>query len=480
MKYLDGRPYLLVLLFFALVFLSQSCEKKPKHLHKSTDSSVSIEYPETYELSNIILALTDYGKSDRWEVRKGFPYYKKVMAHFESFKRHPLLDSVNYSRERWKEYLSFRTDAYAFAFNERGDLERKKDFLTNPEVSPFDDYLELINDFAKQTNFREFFKRQKPFRDSVLKSYKKDYFINEMRSFLQNEFTVPVYEKKYKVVLSPFVYRMNCHRSIDSVTEADFPTLSDYILFDSIPGSLENKIIACHSLFTEMDHAYVNPTSSKYADDIEKVFKDSIWDIKSGYQAYERGVFNEYMTWAVYDLFVYEFFPEQAGPLTTYWHYQNESRGFRYSYYFANLLRSIYENRMENELIENLFPKLLNKISESQQHLTKPEIKSNDTIKLKKTLNTKIQLCFSEPMQETHDFQLLLRSQKKTDTIDITRKSNLIWSSQSKIASFNLDLSKYKGEYLTVYFNWWGVEKPLVSKKGVLLTSGSKVVLKND
>lgn len=37
--------------------------------------TAQIEIPETYELSNIILALTDYGIQDEWEVQKKTDYY---------------------------------------------------------------------------------------------------------------------------------------------------------------------------------------------------------------------------------------------------------------------------------------------------------------------------------------------------------------------------------------------------------------------
>ena len=37
--------------------------------------SAEIEIPEVYELSNIILALTDYGIEDEWEVQKKTDYY---------------------------------------------------------------------------------------------------------------------------------------------------------------------------------------------------------------------------------------------------------------------------------------------------------------------------------------------------------------------------------------------------------------------
>jgi len=80
---------------------------------------VRVEYPESYELANIILSLTDYGKEDKFEVRKDFEYYNKIQEYFKRVNDHALLDTVNYSRERWEEFLSFRTDSHAFEFNSK-------------------------------------------------------------------------------------------------------------------------------------------------------------------------------------------------------------------------------------------------------------------------------------------------------------------------------------------------------------------------
>lgn len=148
-----------IIYILSLIVFTFSCNNSKK-IDKESKEIIRIEYPETYELANIILALTEYGKTDKWEVRKDFDYYNKVQEYFKPVNEHPLLDSVNYSRKKWEEYLSFRTDSYAFEFDENNQLKRKFDFYTNKGFQPFDDYLDLINDFVKKSNFREFFKKK--------------------------------------------------------------------------------------------------------------------------------------------------------------------------------------------------------------------------------------------------------------------------------------------------------------------------------
>ena len=101
-------------LFIALTLLTLNCYAQ---------DNIKIEMKESYELSNIILALTQYGRTDRWDVQKVTPYYDDVLKYFEPVKNHPLLDSVNYSRAEWKKFLGFRTDMYAFSFDQNGKLK---------------------------------------------------------------------------------------------------------------------------------------------------------------------------------------------------------------------------------------------------------------------------------------------------------------------------------------------------------------------
>ena len=65
-------------------------------------------------------------------------------------------------------------------------------------------------------------------------------------------------------------------------------------------------------VFTEIDHNYVNPITSKYRDDVEKIFSNrTVWTKEGGdtdnYTTPES-VFNEYMTHALFCLYVQEMY----------------------------------------------------------------------------------------------------------------------------------------------------------------------------
>ncbi len=473
------QPLTIIICTLSLVVFTFSCKNSKKENIESKEI-IGVEYPETYELANIILALTEYGKTDKLEVRQGFEYYNKALEYFAPVNQHPLLDSVNYSRERWEEYLSFRTDSYAFTFDENNQLKRKFNFYANKGVQPFDDHLGLINDFVQKSNFREFFAQNKDYYDAVSDKYKKTQYINEMREFLINEFGEQYSnDEQYNVVLSPFVYRMNCHRDIDSTTVADFITIPNYVLSDTITTNEKDIATSIHSLFTEMDHGYVNPTTMKWKDLVSEKFDAQLWDNKSGYNesdGYDNtgsAVFNEYMTWAVYDIFLKKYFPGLADEVGLNWSFQNNSRGFEYPQLFTQQLLTLYNQKEEDETLKDLYPKMLEWTAKIQEDLSKPKIISpKDSLSARFSEKTRIAISFSEPMKKTDTITTILQDGKNfREFIDLSRtENNLSWAENGKSVEFEMNLPNNREAYY-LQFNWWGTRYPLMSKKGVLVKS---------
>lgn len=434
--------------------------------------------PETYELSNIILALTQYGKSDPWEVQKNTDYYKMVLAFFEPVKNHPLLDSVNYSREKWEDYLSFRTDAFAFSFSDDGKLKRNVDFYAVPGHRPFDMHLDLINDFIAKSNFREFFTSNKEFYQRLIENYSQYYFVNEAMKFLDEQIgsqSNSATSTKYLIVLSPLVYRMNCHREIDANTTADFPSATEEFINGVKTDDLNSRIEGSHLIFTEMDHGYINPISEKYKDLIATDFDLKKWDNNSGYTGVN--CFNEYMTWAVYDLFVKKHFPERADSIITQWQYQNASRGFIAQNLFAKKVSQLY-SKNKNKDFESLYIPLLKWCKSIESNIAQPTILNTDGKTFLKISDNKIRIEFSEPMNSKLPFSVELeefKNEKPTKQSKIVYVKNFKWSNQNKTLEFVLetDFTEY-----AVVFNWWGISKPLVSEQGIHLKPQAYILVK--
>ncbi len=469
------RSPIWVLLLCLAAFVCKA-QKQDIILPDTHGEIISVEYPEVYELSNIILALTDYGINDKWQVRKDFDYYKEMRAYFKPYEDHPLIDSVNFSRERWQEYLSFRTDAYVFTLDENYELKRVNDFQSF-DIKAFDKYQALIEDFAKKSQFKAFFNSHKVYYKQITDGYKREYLLPEMKSFLTKEFGNYSSGKKYAIVISPFAYAQNLHRDIDSAWTADFTPVAKPIIDGTGFSNVEEKSTEIHTLFTEMNHGYVNPITEK--SEVEKKFNEQLWDDESGYSGGGEAVFNEYMTWAVFDIFNESYFPDISEKINLNWHFQNDTRGFIYSGLFARKLKELYHKNRGVKRIKDLYPEILNWTNEIQHSLTKPLLlNDSDTITVSTDKNI-INLSFSEPMVEAPAFDLVLQfGQWENEVVEINKKNNLTWTGNGTKLSFQVVLPPKKEYYLLL--NWWGVAKPLTSKKGVDLMAKSGLLVKGN
>lgn len=439
--------------------------------------NLKIESTESYELGNIILALTKYGKEDPWDVQKIPPYYNEILTYFEPVKNHPLLDSVNYSRKDWEKFLGFRTDIYAFSFDKNGNLKRNYPFNSfGPEE--VDKNLDLINDFVKKSKFREFYSKHKNFYNELMSNYKEYYFINQSFNFLDKIAPNTKYnsKKNYVIAISPLVGGQNSHRDIDSLTTIDFPNIGEDLILGKMNNNITTRVIDNHSIFTEMDHGYVNPISEKHKELITKNFNYEKWDNKSGYTGINS--FNEYMTWAVYDIFIKENFPkEKSDSISNIYWKQNASRGFIAQNLFSKKLIELY-NKNKSKKLENLYEPLLKWSKKNENKITQPKLLNSDTKNFITLKEDFIDLHFSEPMMKSKTADIMLiqfENGKQTRIQKSIRIEQPIWSKDGKKLSFKLET---EFEQYAIGFHIWNSIYGLYSQNGILLNQQSYILVK--
>jgi hypothetical protein len=452
-------------IFFILTFILSISLRAQK--------DVKIELPESYELGNIILALTEYGRTDPYDVQKTPPYYDEIITYFEPVKDHPLLKKVNYSRKDWKKFLGFRTDFYAFSFDEESIL--KRDFPFNSfGVKEVDENLELINDFVKKSNYRTFYKNHKQFYNTLITNYKEYYYINDTYSFLDRIAEKPKNEntKTYVIAISPLVGGQNCHRDINSSLTVDFPDIGKDLILRNLKNNISRRILDNHTVFSEIDHGYVNPISEKYSKEIKESFNLMNWDKKSGYTGISS--FNEYMTWAVYDLFIKENFPkEKTDSLSAIYHKVNIRRGFIAQNLFSEKLIELYK---KNKSLDKLYVPLLKWTKKIGEKISQPSVVNANNKEFKKVDLNNMVVQFTERMKKTTTLQLKLYEyidgKETSNTILIVK--NPVWSKDGKEVKFKLDTS-YKNFELRFYvFNSMA---GFYSKNGILLNPDNYLLL---
>lgn len=140
------------------------------------------------------------------------------------------------------------------------------------------------------------------------------------------------------------------------------------------------------------------------------------------------------MTWAVYDLFLDEYFPEYAKKLSTFWQYQNASRGFFAQNLFSEKLKELYRNN-EGKKFQNIYKPLLKWTKEIETTITLPELINVDTRQFIKTDTNKIQLEFSEEMNTKDSFGLIIeefKDGKKTGKNQNIEINDSKWTDEGK------------------------------------------------
>lgn len=279
--------------------------------------------PEVHELANILVAITKIGQLDSNMVDMTTPYYHKVLSKFLPFSNHPIVDTINKhiissndANSYWYYYaLKMNACGYVFATDNsiRNNGPIKRMGFDNMQ-DPIRSNILLIEDFSNKTGFREFYKQNRPYYDSLISTYVQLNPIDKMQNWLVSKFGFSY--DNYLVYFSPLVggaHATQKYKNNNFVQTAMFVCRSPF--FDEYSMNV-NEMINSRVVFTEIDHNFVNPVSDRFRKRINKALSNrTTWVNEfagSRTQAYETpyAVFNEYMTFAVFSLYCLDNFPE--------------------------------------------------------------------------------------------------------------------------------------------------------------------------
>lgn len=348
----------------------------PKNIHFSEDyiakneDAFVVDIPETYELMLILISLTEAAQKDDNMIEKRRDYYQKVSNHFGKFKDHQIMDTLNkyiskpYDRHSYSEYYSFSMNSAGFVFDKEEVID--DNIITNMGFSNSENRifknLKLINDFSEKSGFREFYKSNYPYYQSLISDFKRLAPIDQMKTWLKEKFKLDY--GSYKVIFSPLVggahstQRFSDNGFTQSVMFINAPSNFNKLDPQRLSFSIQRII------FTEIDHNYVNPISDILSDDIQKSFGDrGTWvdsKFSKGYYGHPYSYFNEYMTWAVYSLYLLDKYEENdiQSYLNSYEQFMTKNRGFiKFDQFNQKLIELYKKDKSINMRI--LFKKML-------------------------------------------------------------------------------------------------------------------------
>ena len=359
------QEYLLGSLLLAVSLLPLACgdpmaPEVYSRPQRFDSNRVRIIIPEVYELANVIIAMTQYGRDSPYAIRKSGAYYQRVLAAFLPFKGHATMQELQLgTSDPLVRYYEFRDNSSAYLF-EDGELRRDPAARTCWGRNLFRERLASVAGFAEVSGFRAFFAGEAPHYRDVIVRYRVLAEVDSMADWLEREFPGVRY-RYYTVVLSPLVYASH---------SACFPPGGDEgIFFVAGPDVITatgsegvKKATVQRLLFTEVDHAFVNPTTDRHRSRINTAFGTrSEWttDTSPFYDS-PTAVFNEYMTWAAFLLFLdgrvseQDFSEVRQGTVQVM-----EGRRFHRFGAFASELERLYRSRAAGAHVADLYPQLL-------------------------------------------------------------------------------------------------------------------------
>lgn len=344
-----------------------------KEYKRKTNGKTFVELPRMYELVNIVIALTDYAKNDKWLVKKETPYYQSVLTYFEPYKKESivkLIDSL--LKINGALYHELKMGAYSFELNEKNEIKEDKVFhgvwSGRSRLYP---YVKDIENFAQKTTFNKFYNQHQSLYNSQIDFFKDSINLSDMIIWLKKQFpNAPVYNV-YKIIFSPLVYGSQSAASYitDGFKEAqahmNFPYPNDAYLKDNI-SSKTIQFLAGSLTFTEFNHSFINPEADKlqYIDRINKTMTHKKWVVEksgaaSGYNS-SYAMFNEYMNWALINVYALDKVSEnEVAYVIDRIEKTMISRGFAKFKEFDQMLLNLYRNKKESERVADLYPSII-------------------------------------------------------------------------------------------------------------------------
>ena len=329
---------------------------------------VTYEIPETFELANIAMALTEVGQQDPNLVEQAGGYFARVQQHFSLVTKHPLIVRLNQQLKTGGTnfYNGVRQNAYIMVLNQQSKPTQAGIYEAMwPGANDMAEHADQWADFVQQSAFRQFYQDNQPFYQQDIATVRRLLPVKQMQTWLERQFPGIVYNGQ-RVILSPLISGDHATQKFtDQGYQECLMFICDAKGYDQKTYS-DAQIAGLYSgiVFTEIDHNFVNPISDKHLTEINDAFNDRQKWTKHGISdhygsAYE--VFNEYMTHSVHLLYIKYHYPSAIYELVRADRIKLNAgqRGFyRFEAFLAELQR-LYASKGPSQTIADLYVPLL-------------------------------------------------------------------------------------------------------------------------
>lgn len=303
---------------------------------------VVIEVPPAYELMQIALSLTRASQQQPYRyTHPETAYYQQVQDHFGPFRDHELIKTLD---DTIRNPTSYRA-IFDHQITPDG-LVPSSVYQVDHLSGAFQTSLDLLKEFAVETDFEDFYTAHQPYYQDQIQRYQEIVPVRGIWEFLEVNFSTEI--DSVRIVLSPLmVGTNNTIKFVDR--EQDFyesllfvPSPNVIQDHPSIPAEAADQVLT-RSMFTEIDHNYVNPATDQYLEEIDRAMRRlSDWHTGSGYTS-PAEKFNEYFTWAVFFPWAKQYYsPQDYQDIYQITMERMQYRGFiRFEAFTQELLRQV-------------------------------------------------------------------------------------------------------------------------------------------
>lgn len=275
--------------------------------------NIPIQIPEVQELVYVIYIISESGAKDSLRIERKSEYYLNVLRKFDYNKDYAFVNKMGDLIKL--NYNKVIMDACNYYFDEQGNIQKKVGVknLSWGRKDYIKPHIKKLEKFAKTTGFRGFYKENTLYYDKMFGLLSEHTQLEKQKKWLEDRSDFK-YEN-FIVFISPLNGGWHSTNRF-SINEKKYFAIFVSVPYNEIDIKKIKKIYEERKVFTEINHNYVNPVSDKkkFLKGINKVFgnrkKWTNGGFTNGYpNAYS--VFNEYMTWSLFALYIYDNYPEE-------------------------------------------------------------------------------------------------------------------------------------------------------------------------
>ena len=209
--------------------------KFPQEYIEENKGNVQIEIPEVYELANIIWTLSPTGQRAQ-DLYKHGPYYQEIQHYFKPWLNHPVFAKLDLPDSLYsKNYYDFRENSFAYNFeNDKIIYKGPYYYVMGEDWESFNSLFRgtasTCRDFAKKSNYREFYKRH---HDQYAKEIKRQYEllpVKNMWAWLEQQVPRIKYQS-YKVVFSPLIGGSHSTQNFSTLNRKTMEWFGETVMF---------------------------------------------------------------------------------------------------------------------------------------------------------------------------------------------------------------------------------------------------------